>query len=229
MSECKLIDLDIFNNIEACIFDMDGTIIDSMGIWHDIDIEYFKRWGKILPDDYQKNIEGLSVIETAVYTKETYGFDISIEDMIEEWNQMAHEQYSKSIDFKPYAKEFLELLKAKGIKLGVATSNSKYLFEAFSIKSGLNLIIDYAITGEDVICGKPAPECYLKVAKALGVEPNKCLVFEDITQGLQAAINAGMTTCAVYDNYSIHQWNEKLNMADCYMNNYKELTDLFKR
>ena len=71
----------ITSDIDAVIFDMDGTIIDSMHVWRDIDIEYFKKYGKTLPDTYQKDIEGFSVIETARYTKETFGFEASIEDM----------------------------------------------------------------------------------------------------------------------------------------------------
>jgi len=229
MNNSKLINTNILNNIKACIFDMDGTLIDSMSLWYDIDVAYFKKYNKILPDDYQTKIEGLSVIETAIFTKENYGFDISIDYMIDEWNQMAYEQYANRIEFKPFAKNFLISLKEKGYKLGVATSNSKYLFEAFSKKSGLDQLIDFAVTGEDVECGKPDPECYLKVASALNVKPEECLVFEDITQGLQAAINAGMKSCAVYDLYSVHQWDDKVKMSDCYINSYEDTKDLFLR
>ena len=73
----------ITSDIDAVIFDMDGTIIDSMHVWRDIDIEYFKKYGKTLPDTYQKDIEGFSVIETARYTKEAFGFEASIEDMMQ--------------------------------------------------------------------------------------------------------------------------------------------------
>lgn len=215
----------MLTDIKACIFDMDGTLIDSMDLWYDIDVEYFKRYGKKLPATYQKEIEGLSVIETAIYTKEKYGFESSVEEMVAEWNDMAYEHYANNIKYKPYAEGFLNKLKGMGIKLGIATSNSKALFNAFALNSGLNNIIDVAITGEDVVKGKPDGECYLKAAKSLKVNPRECLVFEDICTGIMAGINAGMKTCAVDDNYSKSQWQEKIAMADYHIFGYKELCE----
>ena len=213
--------------IKACLFDMDGTLIDSMGLWHGIDVEYFRKYGKVLPDTYQEEIEGLSVIETAVYTKEHYGFEDTIEGMIDEWNQMAHEQYAKHITFKPGVRDFLLSLKEKGIKMGVATSNSRFLFDAIADASGLCSIMDASVTGEEVSNGKPAPECYLKVASKLGVRPEECLVFEDIIMGLQAGINAGMKTVAVSDTYSASKWEEKKAMSDYYIESYEDVEVIF--
>lgn len=213
----------MFDGIKACIFDMDGTIIDSMGLWHDIDIEYFGKYNKVLPPTYQSEIEGMSIRETAEYTKNTYGFSDSIEDMIHEWNQMAEEYYANKIQFKPHVEDFFGFLKKRGILLGVATSNSRYLYQALSDSVGLYKYMDAVVTGEDVTCGKPAPECYLKAAEKLGVEPAACLVFEDIPIGLKAAISAGMKTCAVADAYSEKQWKEKTELADYNIRNFKEI------
>ena len=213
----------MLDGIKACIFDMDGTIIDSMGLWHDIDVAYFEKYNKELPGTYQSEIEGMSMYETAVYTKNTYGFEDSIEDIIAEWNQMAEDYYSSRIKFKPHVEEFFLFLKKKGILLGVATSNSRYLFDALSESIGLGRYMDTVVTGEDVVNGKPNPECYLIAANRLGVETADCLVFEDITVGLRAAISAGMKTCAVADSYSEKQWNEKVKMADYYINDFNEI------
>ena len=210
-------------DIDAVIFDMDGTIIDSMHVWRDIDIEYFEKYGKVLPDTYQKDIEGFSVIETARYTKETFGFEDSIEDMMQEWNDMAHEHYKHRIPLKPNVLKFMQRLKSNGIKMGIATSNSGYLFEAFAVSNKLYDYIECAVTGEDVTNGKPNPECYLKVSDKLKVEPSRCLVFEDICMGLKAGISAGMKTVAVYDDFSASQWREKIALADYYIESYEEL------
>ena len=210
-------------DIDAVIFDMDGTIIDSMHVWRDIDIEYFEKYGKVLPDTYQKDIEGFSVIETARYTKETFGFEDSIEDMMQEWNDMAHEHYKHHIPLKPDVLKFMQRLKSNGIKMGIATSNSGYLFEAFAVSNKLYDYIECAVTGEDVTNGKPNPECYLKVSDKLKVEPSRCLVFEDICMGLKAGISAGMKTVAVYDDFSALQWQDKKAMSDYYIDSYDEL------
>lgn len=216
----------MLENIKACIFDMDGTLIESMGLWKEIDREFFARYNKELPADYQKRIEGLNMYETAVCTKEYYGFDMSVEAMMAEWNEMAKIAYSEEIKFKPYAKEALFLLKQKGIKLGVATSNSGYLFNAFADSNNIYDLIEVAVVGEDVTKGKPEPECYLTVADRLKVEPKNCLVFEDILVGLTAGKKAGMKLCAVWDSYSVYQWEEKKAFADCYINDFAELIDI---
>ena len=79
-------------------------------------------------------------------------------------------------------------------------------------------------SGTDVIKGKPAPDIYLHVAKELNVNPQNCLVFEDITQGILAGKSAGMKVCAVEDAYSSEQWEEKIRLADLYISSYDELT-----
>ncbi len=219
----------MFENIKACLFDMDGTLIDSMGLWKQIDRDYFARYGKELPEDYQKQIEGLNMYETACYTKEHFGFDVTIEEMMDEWNEMAKILYEEEIGFKPYAREALELLKSKGIKLGVATSNSGYLFYGFANANNLMDVVETAIVGEDVVKGKPDPECYLTIAERLNVEPENCLVFEDIIVGLTAGKKAGMKLCAVWDTYSAYQWEDKKAFADCHIEDYKELIEIINK
>jgi len=216
----------MFKNIKACLFDMDGTLIDSMGIWRQIDCDYFGKFNKELPDDYQKRIEGLNMYETAVFTKEYYDFPDSVDKIMDDWNKMAREAYCNTIKFKPYVIEVLTLLRKKGIKLGVATSNSGYLFEGFAKSSNLYDYIEVAIVGEDVKYGKPKPDCYLEAAKRLGVTPDECLVFEDIIVGLTAGKNAGMKTCAVPDTYSLRSWDEKVAFADYSISGYDELIDI---
>ncbi|MCR4651415.1 MAG: HAD family phosphatase [Lachnospiraceae bacterium] len=208
---------------KAVIFDLDGTLIDSMGIWRDIDIEFFRRYGMDLPVTYQKDIMGMSVIETAKYTKEKYGFTQSPEEMIDEWNEMAYEHYATMIDFKPGADAFLNKLKSMGLKIGIATSNSRYLFSAIYDKLGFERYIDAYVTGEDVVSGKPEPECYIKCANALEVEPSECLIFEDIIQGLTAGRKAGADTCAVYDEHSKEGWTDLVGQADYCIDSFEQL------
>lgn len=215
----------MLNGIKACIFDMDGTIIDSMGLWHDIDIAYFEKYNKRLPDDYQSKIEGMSMRQTAVFTRETYGFSQSVDEIVDEWNQMAHDYYATRIEYKDNVVDFFEYLIKKGIKLGVATSNSRFLFDALSDSIGLGEYMDVVVTGEDVVHGKPDPECYITAAGRLGVSPDECLVFEDIIVGLNAAKSAGMKTCAVADSYSVSQWDKKVELADFSIKGFIELID----
>lgn len=213
----------MLNGIKAVIFDLDGSLVDSMWIWKDIDIEYLGRFGISLPPNLQSEIEGKSFSETAVFFKERFQIPDSIEQMKQDWNEMAWQKYINDVPLKPGADIFLQYCIKNGIKLGIATSNSRELVEAVAKARGFGKDFDCIMTGCDVKKGKPAPDIYLSVADKLGVEPQECLVFEDITAGIMAGKNAGMRVCAVEDAYSMHQTVEKKALADYYIKDYYEI------
>lgn len=213
----------MLENIKAVIFDLDGSLVDSMWIWRDIDIEYLGRFGIELPKELQTEIEGKSFSETAVYFRERFDIPDSLEQMKEDWNRMAWDKYMNEVMLKPGADVFLHHCLDKGIKLGIATSNSRQLVEAVANARGFGKDFDCIMTACEVEKGKPSPDIYLAVADKLGVEPEECLVFEDITPGIMAGKNAGMRVCAVEDDYSMHQIEEKKALADYYIRDYYEI------
>lgn len=210
----------MLENIDAIIFDLDGTMVDSMWMWHSIDIEYLGRYQITLPDNLQQQIEGMSFSETAAYFKETFGLEDSLEQIKADWNQMAWEKYTNQVPLKEGIMEFLKGCKTRGIKLGIATSNSRELVNNVLHVHQLESFFQSIKTGCEVLKGKPAPDIYLAVAKELDVPCNRCLVFEDIVPGIQAGLNAGMKVCAVEDNYSLDQKEKKQELADFYIKDY---------
>lgn len=210
----------MMQNKEAVIFDLDGSLVDSMWMWREIDIEYLGRFGIPLPEDLQSNIEGMSFSETAVYFKEFFNIPDSIEQMKSDWNQMAWDKYMNEVPLKPGIPEFLRGCKERGIKLGIATSNSRELVENIAEVHNLRDYFSCIVTGCDVAHGKPAPDIYLAVAKELQVNPANCLVFEDIVPGIMAGKNAGMEVCAVEDAYSVQDRMAKAEAADYYIEDY---------
>ena len=210
-------------DFKAVIFDLDGTLVDSMWMWEKIDIEYLGRYGIPLPDKLQESIEGMSFSETAVYFKERFALEDSLDKIKADWNEMACEKYRSEVPFKEGALAFLQFCKKHGIKLGVATSNSRELVECVAKALDLHTYMDCIMTACEVKKGKPAPDIYLAVAKNLSVNPGDCLVFEDILPGIQAGKNAGMTTCAIADAYSEHVRTEKIESADYFIEDYREL------
>jgi len=213
----------MLNGIKAVIFDLDGSLVDSMWIWKDIDIEYLGRFGISLPHNLQSEIEGKSFSETAVFFKERFQIPDSIEKMKQDWNEMAWKKYINDVPLKPGADVFLPYCISHGIKLGIATSNSRELVEAVADARGFGKDFNCIMTGCDVEKGKPAPDIYLAVADKLSVLPQECLVFEDITAGIMAGKNAGMRVCAVEDAYSMHQTEDKKRLADYYIKDYYEI------
>ncbi len=216
-------------NKKAFLFDLDGTLVDSMWIWERIDVEYLNRFGLELPKDLQSCIEGMSFSETARYFKERFSIPDSLEEMKADWNRMAWEKYTREVPLKSGIREFLRHHRARGVKMAVATSNSRELAEAVIAAHGLTDTFDVIVTGCDVAHGKPSPDVYLEAAVRLGVSPSECLVFEDIVAGIQAGRNAGMEVAAVEDAYSLYQERQKKELADLYIADYHELLPVESR
>ena len=214
---------EMLKNKKAIIFDLDGTLVDSMWIWRSIDIAYLGRFGIALPEDLQSKIEGMSFDETAVYFKETFGIADDVEEMKRTWNEMAADKYSNEVFLKDGVKELLVCCEQQGIRLGIASSNSRELVERILQAPHLEGVFDCVLTGTDSYRGKPAPDIYLAAAERLQTRAEDCLVFEDITAGIRAGKSAGMTVCAVEDAYSKDQLAEKKRLADYCIASYREL------
>lgn len=215
----------MLNNIEAIIFDVDGTIADSMWMWKQIDIEYLGRFGIELPPDLQKNIEGMSFRETAHYFKAHFNISDSVEKMMSDWNAMAANKYRYEIPLKEGVLTFFDECRRRGVYLGIVTSNSAELLGYLLKAHNLENYFDVIITGSDGLKGKPAPDMYLEAAKRLAVSPEKCLVFEDIIPGILAGKSAGMKVCAIDDLYSRDVILEKKKEADYFIESFIELLE----
>lgn len=213
----------MLENIKAVLFDLDGTLVDSMWMWKDIDIEYLGKRGFDLPGELQKDIEGMSLTETATYFKNRFELPESLEEIKKEWMDMARDKYCHQVPLKPGAKEFLLYLKEHQIRTGIASSNGIELVHAVLQAQGVDQYLDSVHTCCDVKRGKPNPDIYLLVAEELDVKPEECLVFEDIPMGILAGKRAGMRTCAVEDVFSRDQMNEKRRLADYYIQDYYDV------
>ncbi|MBQ9885803.1 MAG: HAD family phosphatase [Lachnospiraceae bacterium] len=211
------------NDYDAVLFDLDGTIADSMHIWRDIDIDFLNIFNIEMPQDLQKNIEGMSFYQTAVYFKNTFGISWSLEEMMDCWNRMAYEHYEHSINLKAGVIEFLNKIKKHNIKTSICTSNSRKLTEVFLEARDINKYFDIIVTSKEVTKGKPAPDIYLHAADLLGVDNSRCLVMEDLPAGIIAGRDAGMKTCAVDDSYSSDLREEKKRLADIYLDDYLKI------
>lgn len=215
----------ILKDIDAVIFDMDGTLVDSMWIWRDIDIEYLQRFGIEMPEGLQEDIGGIGIYQTAVYFKERFGIQDDIAKMIADWDDMAMAKYRFEVPLKDGIAELLQMLYEHKIPCAVATSSSNALTEAAMETHDIGEYFETIVTGEDIHNGKPAPDIYLECAKRLSVPPSRCLVFEDLIHGIKAAKAAGMNVCAVEDAFSIEDTYEKKKLSDYYIRSFYEIFD----
>lgn len=211
------------DNIEAVIFDLDGTLIDSMNIWAKIDEEYLGNFGLTVPEKLQEEITHLTLTETALYFKENFNIENKIEDIISTWHDMAFYHYSNTIKLKDGVIPYLKSLKDMNIKIALATSNSVPLLEATLKNNGIYDYFDAITTTEEVKKSKDNPDIYLLSAKKLNVSPENCLVFEDIVQAVNGAKLAGMKVYSIYDESSKSQKEELIRLSDKYILTFNEL------
>lgn len=215
----------MLQDIKAVIFDVDGTLVDSMWIWKQVDIDFLERRKIELPADLQKDIEGLSYTSTAEYFKERFELPETVEEIKEEWREMADDLYNNKIPLKTGVKELLQIIRNNNLKIGIATSNSRELVETMIRTHAIGKYFDSIRTSCEVPRSKPFPDVYLQAAKDLGTHPENCLVFEDTVAGATAAKAAGMRVIAVYDEISAESRAQLEQLAELYIMDFHEFID----
>lgn len=211
-------------NIRAAVFDLDGTLFDSMHLWSDIDRRFFEKRNLPIPDDYMLSIAHLGLYETAVYTKNRFGFSDAPEELIAEWSAMALDFYSNEVTLKKGAADYLKKLKGQGILLAVATANGRELFEPALKHTGIADLFDAVVSSDEVERKKGFPDIYQLACKKLGgVLPDETVVFEDILLGIKGAKDGGFHTVAVYDETSAGNEAELRALAERYIYDFTEM------
>ncbi|MCR5665801.1 MAG: HAD family phosphatase [Eubacterium sp.] len=217
----------MWKDINAVLFDMDGTLVDSMWVWHKIDVEFLEQRNIPYPDELVSDIEGMSFVQTADYFINKFHLPESTEKIQQIWNDMAREHYANDVFFKEGAWEFLKELKSKNKKIAMGTSNSRELVNVLREKYDLDQFFDAYVTADEIVNGKPAPDVYLRAAKEIDTNIKNCIVFEDMTNGIIAGNSAGAKTCAINDSFSAPIWEEKKKTADYHIESYLDLPEVY--
>lgn len=216
--------------IRAAVFDLDGTLIDSMEIWREVDEDFFARRGMPVPEGYQERIAHLGFRECAAFTVREYLPSESEEEIIEEWRKLSLSKYSAEDGakyFKPGALAFVRRLKEKGIRLGVATASSPDFFMPILRAGGVDALFCEYCTVDEAGRNKSCPDIFLLIAKKLGVAPAECAVFEDNLAALRAAKGTGMFAVGVFDEASRAFHAEMEREADLFIRSFEDLRDIF--
>lgn len=210
-------------NFKGAIFDLDGTIFESMHVWRQIDFDFLGKRNIEVPTDYLDKIVSMNFDEAAEFTINRFGFSETKEEIIKEWFDMAVYAYGHDVGFKPHAKEYLDYLKSKNIPLAVATSSAEELYLATFENLGLMSYFDIIVTAKEVGSGKNKPDVYLEAARRLNLSPKECVVFEDIYNGMLSAQSAGFFTVIMEDESSKRQRDKLKEEADIYITDFSQI------
>lgn len=216
-------------DIRGAIFDLDGTLLDSTGVWREVDIAFLGRHGAELTPDYTRAVRAMSFEECAAFTREYLHLDKPAEAIMREWHEMVAAEYAERLPLKAGARRCLLALRRAGVRIGLATASRPDLFEPALRRNGVYDFFDAFTIRAEVSRGKEFPDIYLRAAEKLGVPPGECAVFEDIAEGLRAARSAGMATVAVFDRGAREDWPQIRRAADFAVTTLDEVPALFRR
>lgn len=208
---------------KGCIFDLDGTLIDSSYVWSEVDRRFLSRRGFDVPDDYCKSVSAMNFNQAAVYTKERFVLPDSIDDIIAEWHAQAYTEYRDNVKAMPHAYEFLIKLRAAGVKTALATASDRTLFEPALKRTGLYELFDAFVQTSEVKRGKGFPDVYELAAERIGLRADECIVFEDIIEGIKGAKMGGFAACAFHSREWQAERDEMSALADINISDYAEL------
>lgn len=212
-----------FYGFKGYIFDLDGTLFESMHVWTRIYGETLAALGVGLPEDYHARVNHMSVGDGAEYTVRRFGLQITAEELIAEWRARAAEEYGGKIGLKPYAAELLDALKRGGKKIGIATALAESLAFPCLERNGIAGFFSSFTSVEEVNADKDKPDVYLAECAKLGLNPHECVVVEDSIVGIRGAAAGGFFTVGVYDAYSGNLAEEMRDACGMYVRNLKEL------
>lgn len=213
----------------GAVFDLDGTLLDSLGMWADLDREFLAKRGIAATPDYTAAVGAMSFREAAEYTVRRFGLPEAPEALVAEWDGMVREQYARRIGLKPHARGYLEFLRGRGVLLGVATALPKELYAPALERNGVLGFFKAFASVREVERGKEFPDVYRLAAKRLGLPPERCAAFEDVPPALRGAKAAGMAAVGVYDAHSAVDQAEMRALADRYIRDFSEMMPLNRR
>lgn len=204
--------------IRGAIFDVDGTLLDSMSIWDTIGERYLRSIGYEPKENLNEVFKNMSLRQAARYYQSEYGVTLSIDKIVGGVNAMLERFYRYEALLKPGAAELLERLRQNNVKICIATATDRYLVEAALERCGVLSCFGEVFTCSEVGHGKDEPHIFEAALRFLGTEKAETIVFEDALYAIRTAKGAGFPVAAVYDVHEKAQMEVRA-LSDLYLEN----------
>lgn len=213
--------------IAGAIFDVDGTLLDSMSVWDTIGEDYLRSIGYISRENLNETFQAMSLQQAARYYQTEYGVTLSVEEIMDGVNGLLERFYREQARLKPGAGEFVRELSRRGVKLCVATATERPLVEAALARCGVLGYFEEILTCTNLGHGKDEPLIYREALKRLGGERPSTVVFEDALHAARTAKADGFPVAAVYDSHEKRQ-EELKALADIYLMDFSDFDSFWR-
>ena len=207
------------------IFDMDGTLIDSNGIWRDVDIAFLEKRGMPYTKEYYEGVAHTIFPLAAVFTKEYCHLEESCEEIMAEWMELAGDMYATAVTVKAGVREYLEQCRQRGERMMVLTSSVPQHCRTALTHLGLMPYFERVIFAQELGLEKKNPDCFRQAAALAGVSPEECTIYDDSLSACRGAKAAGMQVVGVYDEYFDMTWEEMQTFCDRSIRSFEELLE----
>ena len=211
--------------LDLKLFDLDGTLIDSNGVWIDIDVAFLEKRGLSYTPEYSAGVAHAIFPTAAKFTREYFQLPDSPEDIMAEWLEMARQAYAGEIPLKPFARAYLEQEFQKGEPLAIVTACVPDLCRAVLAHHGLTGLFREIVFAHDIGMEKRDPRFFDGVIARLGVTASDCTLYEDAPDNCAAAKAAGIRVVGVHDDFFAGSEGEIRAVSDRYIMNFGELMD----
>lgn len=209
--------------IDGAIFDLDGTLVDSMFIWDTIGGDYLRSLGIQPHDDLNQTFKSMSLLQAAKYYRDEYGVTQSLDEIMRGVNTMIEDYYFHDVKLKDGVRDLLELFSRDNVKMCVATATDRHLAEAALERNGIAEYFSEILTCTEVGSGKDTPEIYSRALAQLGTSKLSTIVFEDALYAVRTAKQAGFLVVGVYDSSEEVQSEEIKKLSDIYISSFTEM------
>lgn len=215
--------------IQGVIFDMDGTLLDTMYYWDKVWEEFLRNIGKQPEEGLGKKMLVYSMPEGAAYIQKRYGLGMTEEEILQGVEDVIAKFYADTAELKAGVRQFIEKLREHGIPMVLATSTARPHAEAAFRRLGVLDDFKCILTSAEVGIGKTEPDIYLKAAEIMGSSPEHTWVFEDALHAAATAKRAGFNLVGIYDEMSIGLQYDLRDLSDHYILDFEDFDGFYQK